>query len=380
MCCFGFFYFGLLADLLRPRAAIAVFIVLGLHGCGNGDTVHVNQTGDAPYLLGTGLSSHAISAENFKGKKGQGGRAASPLGVGRKGSPWVEIAAGETFELADINGSGTIRHIWMTTKGAPAVWRSVVIRAFWEGQAHPSIECPLGDFMGFAHGKIAAHQSAVHSLGERAGMNFWPPMPFNKRARLTLTNENEEKLRVYFQIDYTLGDKHPIDVGRLHSSFNRENPTETAVDFTILPRRRGKGRYLGALIGVRPMQRKWWGEGEVKIYLDGDEKFPTICGTGAEDYVGLSWQIQQTPYLYHGASLDQNGFVTMYRWHLPDPIYWEEDCRVTIQQIGWSHGLVEREDDWSAAAFWYEPIPSEPLPKMPALEQRTADLWSSDSR
>ena len=129
-------------------------------------------------------------------------------------------------------------------------------------------------------------------------------------------------------------------------------------------------------MGIRALHADWWGEGEIKVYMDGDKDLPTLCGTGSEDYVGLSWGIQQLPFLYNGCSLNQKKFVSMYRWHLPDPIAWQKSGRVTIQQIAWKNGLAEVQDDWSCATFWYEPVPSAPLPKMPDVKARTADLWT----
>ncbi len=168
----------------------------------------------------------------------------------------------------------------------------------------------------------------------------------------------------------------PADVGRLHVLFRRENPTTEKKDFELLPQRTGKGRFVGAVIGIRNLHPdQWWGEGEIKIYMDGDKEFPTIGGTGSEDYVGLSWGMQQTPYLYNGCSLDEKNFVSMYRWHLPDPIAWQKEARITIQQIAWQKGLAETQDDWSTATFWYEPVPSAPLPALPDVEARTADIW-----
>jgi hypothetical protein len=324
-----------------------------------------------PYLVNTPVESRSISYENRTGEKGAGGKAASKIGPGRKGSPAVNIEAGTTFELCDIAGPGAIRHIWMTTRGDPVNLRSLVIRAYWEGQEHPSIESPLGDFMGIGHGKVVGYQSAVHSVGERAGMNIWLPMPFSKRARMTITNEGEKQTVLFYQIDYTINDQFPDGFGRLHVLFRRENPTTLKKDFELLPLRKGRGRFVGSIIGIHSLSANWWGEGEIKVYFDGDTEFPTICGTGSEDYVGLSWGIQQTPFLYNGCSLDQDGFVCMYRWHLPDPIYWKKDCRVTIQQIGWRGGLYERQDDWSCATFWYEPVPSEKLPPLPGVKERT---------
>ncbi|WCJ59790.1 DUF2961 domain-containing protein [Fontisphaera persica] len=360
------------------------WLMLNLAVCTMATTIAAQSAGPdlvhEPYHLRQGLVSRSISFENPTGAPGQGGQAASNLGPGRKGAPAKELAPGETVQLADIQGPGTIRHIWVTTSADPVILRGLVLRAWWDNQAHPSIECPLGDFMGLAHGKVAAHQSAVHSLGPSAGMNIWLPMPFTRRARFTLANESGKKLPLFYQIDYTLKDRHPKDVGRLHVLFRRENPTTLKQDFELLPRRAGKGRFIGSVIGIRALGEHWWGEGEVKVYLDGDREWPTICGTGSEDYVGLSWGIQQVAYLYNGCSLNQNGFVTMYRWHLPDPIYWQKECRVTIQQIGWNQGLFERQDDWSCATFWYEPVPSAPLPPLPDAAARTAHLWTDNPR
>ena len=336
------------------------------------------------YDLNTVLESRSISFENPSGARSEGGKAASHLGVGRKGSPMRNVKPDSMFVLCDIKGSGTIRHIWMTTSRDPKNLRSIVLRAYWDNQEHPSIECPVGDFMGFAHGRVMPYHSAVHSCGENAGMNIWLPMPFTRCARITFTNEGTQTIPLFYQIDYTVGDVHPADVGRLHCLFVRENPTALKQDFTILPRRTGKGRYIGAVLGIRYEDKNWWGEGEIKIYIDGDTVFPTICGTGSEDYVCLSYGMQQTPFFYNGCNLNdlEKGFVSMYRWHLPDPVYWKEECRITIQQIGWSReksgrldsGLYERQDDWSSATFWYESIPSAPLPEMPDVEARTANI------
>ena len=353
--------------------------------------------------LNATLKSRSISFENPTGDPGKGGKAASEIGVGRKGAPNKMIRPGEEVQLCDIHHSGTIRHIWMTgefldfswlkkAEGRTRLLRSTVIRAYWDGQEHPSIEFPLGDFMGLAHSKVTSYQSAVHSIGESGALNFWLPMPFTSGARITLTNESEVAFHLFYQIDYTVNDPHAQDVGRLHVAFNRQNPTTMKTDFEILPKRTGKGRFIGAVLGIRTLYPGWWGEGEVKFYMDGDTEFPTICGTGSEDYVGLSYGIQETTFMYHGCNLNyrsdstvryreydtgdlkemHRNYVSMYRWHIPDPIYWEKECRVTIQQIGCCY--YEREDDWSAAAFWYEPVPSEPLPEMPPAASRVMDL------
>lgn len=335
------------------------------------------------------IQSYSISFENPTGEKGNGGKAASPLGVGRKGRPARIIAPGEEVQLADISGNGTINHIWMTTFKHPHILRSGIIRIYWDGQEHPSVEAPWGDFFGFAHGHTPAYQSAIHAVGENAGMNIYLPMPFVSKARVTFTNNAPMPVPLFYQIDYTLGHDHDENVGRLHVYFNRDLMTTAKEDFTILPKRSGKGRYLGALLGIRVEDDKWWGEGEVKMYIDGDDEYPTICGTGAEDYVGLSWGMQETPFLYNGANLNQNRYTSMYRWHIKDPVYWKEDIRITIQQIGhkgesaapqdYFNQLYEREDDWSTTTFWYEAVPSEPLPAMPEISILTTKLYPADA-
>jgi hypothetical protein len=329
-----------------------------------------------PYQLDTGLVSRSISFENPTGEPGAGGRASSNLGAGRKGAPAREIKPGETVQLCDIEGPGTIRHIWITTEPQPVVQRACVIRAYWDGQEQPSIECPIGDLFGFAHGKIVSYQSAVHSCGPTGGRNLWLPMPFVNRARLTFSNEGEKALPLFYQINYTVHDTHPRDIGRLHTLFRRENPTTLKQDFELLPLRQQKGRFIGSVMGIRNLHpAQWWGEGEIKVYMDGDKEWPTIVGTGSEDYVGLAWGVQQAAFLFNGCSLNEKSFVSMYRWHLPDPLAWRDRCRITIQQIAWKDGLAETQDDWSCATFWYEPVPSAKLPPLPDVKARTADLW-----
>ena len=341
------------------------------------------------------VHSRSISHENRLGAAGAGGLAASPLGPGRKGSPATMIPAGKAFELADITGPGVVRHIWIATYNVADLMRGLTIRIWWEDQEHPSVEAPLGDFFGFAHGKSTAYASVAHSVGEKGALNIWLPMPFLQRARITVTNELPIPALFFYQLDYTIGDTLVPDVGRLHAVFRRERPTALKQDFELLPQREGKGRFLGSVMGVRPMGPHWWGEGEVKFYIDGDEAAPTIVGTGTEDYVGLAWNIQQTPHPYHGASLMEKsplpataGPVSMYRWHWADPIYWHHAMRVAVQQMGveitpetaprsfmqYLDCLRERQDDWSCCTFWYEPVPSAPLPPYPSLELRLVDL------
>ncbi len=367
---------------ISASAVILIVVLAASSGAQQLDLIH------SPYQLDTDLTTRSISFENPTGAAGAGGKEASNLGVGRKGSPSRTIAPGQTVQMCDIEGPGTIRHIWVTTNHDPIALRSYVIRAYYDGQEHPSIECPLGDFFGMAHGKVMPYHSAVHSVGPSAGMNLWLPLPFVKRVMMTFTNEGGKPTPFFYQMTYTLGDRHPSDVGRLHVLFRRENPTTEKRDFELLPLRRQKGRFMGAVIGVRNLHPdQWWGEGEIKVFMDGDKEFPTIVGTGSEDYVGLSWGMQQTPFLYNGCSLNEKNklmknqtFVSMYRWHLPDPVAWQTQARITIQQIAWKDGLRETQDDWSAATFWYEPTPSAPLPAMPDVTARTKDIWKDPGK
>lgn len=346
----------------------------------------------SPFLWPKGRVSRSISFENPEGSTGGGGTASSPLGQGRKGSAVRHVHDGETVQLADIAGNGTIRHIWLTTHDKPHYFRGSLIRIYWEGQEYPSVELPVCEFFGFAHGKSRAFQSIFHSVGSTKGMNFWAPMPFTEHARIEFINESGARLPLFFQIDYTLGDQHPDDVGRLHAAFRREVATTPGEDFEILSAREGRIRYLGAVLGVKPKDALWWGEGEMKTYIDGDAQFPTIAGTGAEDYIGQAWGVQNDAFLHHGCNYKEKnddadtGTVSAYRWHLADPIVCEETIRVTIQQIGhrptgnattiaaYKAELFERSDDWSAAAFWYERTPSHPLPPCPAPDVRLAAI------
>ena len=330
---------------------------------------------DNPSIVNVPVESRSITFENPKGEKGKGGMAASKIGVGRKGAALKNINPRQTITLCDINGPGVIRRIWVTLPAKKENLLGFVLRGYWDGQMTPSIEAPLGEFFGCSHGIPKAYQSAVHSMTDSAGMSIFLPMPFTKHARFTVTNDsNERSVPFYYAIDYTIKDKLPEDIGRLHVMYRRENPTTLGQDFQILPKRNGMGRFVGCVLGIDNADRQWWGEGEVKIYLDGDEKFPTIAGTGTEDYIGQAWGFHRDTFLYGGVSMWEDNLYSLYRWHLKDPIYWKKDIRVTIQQIGAKDGFgyFNKQEDVSAAAFWYEPIPSDPLPAMPDYAARIA--------
>ena len=253
-----------------------------------------------PAFIDTSLDSRAITFENPHGRRGAGGTAFG----GRKGAPSRVIAPGERVVLADIDGPGQIRHVWMTfLPGPPEQMRSQLIEIFYEGSDEPSVSAPCLDFFGMPHGRPVAYQSALASAHEGRGFNSYAPMPFRQNVRVEYVNASPSPATLYFQIDYTLQDL-PEELGLLHVSFRRQNPTVMGDDFVIAADLRGPGRFLGCNVGVRVIDAcMWYGEGEVKIYLDGDDALPTICGTGLEDYVGTAWGMGAHAMAYGGAPL-----------------------------------------------------------------------------
>jgi hypothetical protein len=281
---------------------------------------------------------------------------------------------------------------------------------YWDGASRPAVSAPLGDFFGVGLGRMAAFESALFSNPEGRSFNCVVPMPFKTGMRIVMTNESGRDLpELFYDIDFTLGDKHPANMLYFHAYWRRENPTTIQRDYEILPRVEGRGRYLGTNVGVIVDQttyfNTWWGEGEIKIYVDGDHKFPTIVGTGTEDYIGTAWGQGQFSNLYQGSPVADERAMRwcFYRYHVVDPIYFRKDVRVTMQQIGyladWSRGglvrtgrriyragpgLVEkdlredgkfeRSDDWSSCAYFYLDRPENNLPALESAEKRMAGL------
>ena len=287
-----------------------------------------------PSKATTGWSSF----ENLNAVKGQG----AMENRGAKGHAFDSLEAGESKVLLDVKGSGMITRMWFTLNSRNAVMlRSIKLEMFWDGADTPAVSVPFGDFFGAILGRPVAFESALFSNPEGRSFNCYVPMPFRKSAKVVVTNESENRLRLlFFDIDYVLGIKHKKDVMYFHSCWRRENPTKLTRDFEILPKITGKGKFLGTNIGVIENKDNigWWGEGEVKMYIDGDTDFPTIVGTGTEDYIGTGWGQKPFSNLYQGALIEDssNGHHTFYRYHVPDPVYFNKDIRVTIQQIGGS--------------------------------------------
>jgi hypothetical protein len=332
--------------------------------------------------------TRSISPENFDGAKGKGGMAtegtgescARDLGVGWKISPSIRIDAGEERLLADIDGSGAIQQIWMTPTGH---WRFSILRIYWDDQEQPSVECPVGDFFACGWQKYAQVSSLPVCVNPGSAFNCYWEMPFRKRCRITMTNIGAEAMTLYYQINYTLTEV-PDDVAYFHAQFRRSNPLPYKEDFTILDGVQGKGHYVGTYMAWGVNNNGWWGEGEIKFFMDGDGEYPTICGTGTEDYFCGSYNFDlgkenggyrefTTPYAGLPQVIRPDGLYQantrfgMYRWHVMDPVRFEEDLRVTIQALGWRSGgrYLPLQDDIASVAFWYQTLPTAPFPALP---------------
>ena len=328
--------------------------------------------------------SRSISPENFTGEKNKGGMAtdgtgaacARDLGQGWKLSPSIRIAAGQLVEIASIDGPGAIQQIWMTPTGN---WRFSIIRFYWDGEETPSIECPVGDFFGMGWGEYAHLNSLPVCVNPGSAFNCYWEMPFRKHCRITFENIAPEEMVLYYQINYTLTEI-PADAAYLHAQWRRSNPLPYLQMHTLLDGVCGEGQYVGTYLAWQVNNTGWWGEGEIKFFLDGDH-WPTICGTGTEDYFCGSYNFDRegqytefsTAYagLHQvirpdGAYRSQQRFG-LYRWHIMDPIRFEKDLRVAIQALGWRSGgrYLPLQDDIASTAFWYQTEPHAPFPVLP---------------
>jgi hypothetical protein len=336
--------------------------------------------------------TRSISAENFAGEKGKGGMAlhgtgqvaADELGQGWKVSPSINIEPGQTVKLADISGPGAIQHMWLTV--APHFWRWLILRVWWDDEPASSIEVPLGDF--FCNGWCV--RSNVNSLAvavnPAGGFNCYWEMPFRRRARITLENlADEQILGFYYQITYTLTDI-PDEAAYFHACWRRSNPLPYKTVHTLVEGIKGQGHYVGTYIAWGVNNNGWWGEGEIKFYLDGDDQFPSICGTGTEDYFGGAWNFEQPPGEYGVFSSAYSGMPQvirpnslyqsqqrfgLYRWHIMDPIRFKHDLRVTIQALGWTsrRRYLPMQDDIASTVFWYQTEPHGPFTPLPHRNQ-----------
>ena len=370
---------------------------------------------DALFNVPTGVQTRWASMENPDAKKGGGG----VVGFGRKGSACKPMEAGESLVMAHGDGAGIVRRMWVTIPDRiPELMRGMVIRMYWDGEGKPAVEAPLGDFFCQPLAKPVVFENAWFDNPEGRSFNCRIPMPFRKGFKIIVTNESPRKCEMFFyDVEYTLSDKLEANTCYFHAHYRRENPTTLRRDFEILPQVKGRGRFLGCSLGViadtEKYGKSWWGEGEVKMYIDGDTDHPTVSGTGTEDYIATGWGQGQYSHLWHGCPFaDGEGYrYCFYRLHGPDPVYFAKDIRVTIQQIGCPdrnaliqhmkksghtsllrigdgtqkmtlEGLekgeplstFEREDDWCATAYFYMDKAADELPAIEPYAARVRGL------
>ncbi len=348
--------------------------------------------------------SRSISAENVYGEKGRGGMAdlhepqpevvkigqpweenyepAKHMGLGWKVRPCLLIPPHTKVTLVDVDGPGVIQQIWMTCSGT---WRTSILRFYWDDCEYPAVECPIGDFFASGWEKFAQISSLAVCVNPGKSFNCYWPMPFRRHARITLENRSDEEIRFYYQVNYSL-EEVPEDAAYFHAQFRRVNPLPYKEVYTILDGVEGWGHYVGTYMAWGVNNNGWWGEGEIKFYLDGDREFPTICGTGTEDYfcgsynfentVTKRYQEYTTPYAGLPQVLRPDGVYNsqqrfgMYRWHLTDPVRFEQDLRVTIQALGWRKGwtYLPLQDDLASVAYWYQAYPAKRFPDLPSRD------------
>lgn len=381
------------------------------------------QVLNAPLFEYQDLESRWNSFENPTSGRGAGGTE----NKGAKGHPYDILKSGETKVLLDFEGMGIITRMWFTIQDrSPEMLRSLKIEMFWDGSDKPAVSAPFGDFFGNGLGRLVAHENALFSNPEGRSFNCFIPMPFKTGAKVTVTNEsNTDQNMLFYDIDFVKIKEWNESNLYFHCFWNRDTATTPGVDYTILPKIEGKGRFLGVNFGViaNPIyQKSWWGEGEVKMHIDGDGEFPTLVGTGTEDYIGTAWGQGQFNHRYTGCLVadtekDQWSF---YRFHVPDPIMFQNDFSVAIQTMGGNNkekviemldkgvllipvsiqegqifqGLMDsvpavdlkndklmsgwtnfyRSDDWSSTAWFYLDKPVNNLPVLAKTEIRTYKL------
>lgn len=336
--------------------------------------------------------SRSICGENPTGEKG--GACRDTEGVlthvsrdyGRpvKVSPFVYVEPGETKEIANIDGQGAIQHIWITPTGN---WRLSILRIYWDDSDVPSVECPLGDFFCSGWGEFAQMSALPMCVNPGSAFNSYWEMPFRKRARFTVTNIADEQMTLFYQINYTLTEV-PEDCAYFHAHFRRCNPIPYKSEYAVIDGVSGQGQFVGMYLAWGQNNNGWWGEGEVKFFLDGDTEYPTIASTGLEDYFCGSYNFDPTPkhdqgYVtyttpyagFHQVIRPTSDYRTqfrmgMYRFHVMDPIRFETDLKVSLQALGWGYNerFLPMQDDVASVAYWYQTLPAPVLQPLPERE------------
>ncbi len=330
--------------------------------------------------------TRSISAENPTGGRAGGAKAvpegrhpASMLGKGWKIRPCITLQPAQVTTLAEIEGSGAIQHIWITVD--PAAYRDVILRMYWDGESRPSVETPLGDFFCNGHALRYNVNSAVIAVNPSGGFNSYWSMPFRTSARITVESQHPDPIEGFFyQITYAQYGI-PENAAYFHAQWRRSLTTRQTPEHILLDGIQGKGHYVGTFLAWTQLSNGWWGEGEMKFFLDGDLEYPTICGTGTEDYFGGAWgfggETYSTPFLGYPLYRQEAGEVprhALYRWHIPDPIRFQHDLKVTIQALGWWPGGIFQPltDDIASVGYWYQSEPHAPFPEFPPAHER----WS----
>jgi len=331
------------------------------------------------------FETRSISAENPDGSRGGGARViptggpAHDLGVSWKARPFITLEPMSSIILADIQGSGMIQHIWITCDSK--LYRDCVLRIIWDDEPMPSIEVPLGDFFANGHGLRYNVNSLPITVNPAGAFNSYWPMPFYRSAKITLENQRAEDdffKDFFYQITYALG-KMPPDMAHFHAQYRHSLTRRDHPEHVILADVQGDGQYVGTHIDWTQLSDGWWGEGEVKFYIDGDEGYPTICGTGTEDYFGGAWgfnnEIFSTPFSGRPLWDREAGKVPkhgLYRWHIPDPIRFKHDLKVTVQTLGWWPGprYQPLADEIASVAYWYQREPHIAFPTLPSRDSR----------
>jgi hypothetical protein len=344
--------------------------------------------------------SRSISPENFTGERSKGGMAdpvkdkgkrnvanaavnAADLGKGWKVNPYVNIDPGETLTIAEMAGPGAVQQIWMTPTGN---WRFTIMRIYWDDEKEPSVEVPVGDFFGMGWGEYAPLNSLAVTVNPGSAFNSYWKMPFRKKCKITMENKSAAAMRLYYQVNYVLT---PIgeDEAYFHAQFRRSNPT-TGHMHTLVDSIQGQGHYVGTYMAFGANNNGWWGEGELKFYLDGEKDYATIVGTGTEDYFNGSYNFenkktkQYEEYSTAYAGLHQvirpDGLYKsqqrfgMYRWHILDPIRFKTGLKVTVQDLGYRGAprpYLPQKSDIATVVFWYQREPHGRFPKLPSLEE-----------
>jgi hypothetical protein len=383
-----------------------------------GILISSNITAQNLYTLPADFKSSSISSfENINGVKGAGGK----INHSAKGNAFEELKRGQSKTLLEIDGSGVIQRMWFTLRDrSPEMLRSLRLRIYWDGESKPAVDVPFGDFFGYGLSKVVKFETALFSNPEGRSFNCMIPMPFRKGAKVVIANESNNAIdALFFDIDFIRVAKPDNNAMYFHAFWTRQKTSELRKDFEFLPEIKGKGRFLGVNMGVNAdpgYGATWWGEGEVKMYIDNDGELPTINGTGTEDYIGTAWGMGQFTNLYQGCTVanDSSRQYAFYRFHVPDLIGFNQNFRASIQQIGggmrdevrkliknnmrlepvsvaWSNGFRSlydspknisdedfpdgwvnfyRIDDYSATSYFYLNAPVSDLHELPKVSER----------